>query len=58
MEFDSIADNIQIQRLKTMGAVMDPKCLDGTDHKRLPTSFVRAWKDKELLVKLTRVWLR
>ncbi len=42
MELDSIADNIEIQRLKTMGVLLDSSCLDGIDHEQLSTRYVRA----------------
>ena len=60
IELDGIADKIEIQRLLSMGVLLNASCLDGTACKQLSTRFVRTWRDKEMVidVKPTRVWVR
>ena len=60
VELDGIADKIEIQRLLSMGVLLNASCLDGTAYMQLPTRFVRTWRDEEVVVdgKPTRAWVR
>ena len=41
VELDGIADKIEIQRLLSMGVLLNASCLDGIAYKQLSTRFVR-----------------
>ena len=60
VELDGIADKIEIQRLLSMGVLLNASCLDRTAYKQLSTRFVRTWRDNEMVIdgKPTRVWVR
>ena len=58
-ELDSLADQVEISRLKSMGVLVSVDELqleDGQKPKELSTKFVRTWRDK--VVNGKRVWLR
>ncbi len=48
MELDSIADRVELTRLKNMGVPLDTSGLESGSYKQLSTRFVRAWRDKEM----------
>ena len=50
VELDGIADKIEIQRLLGMGVLLNASWLDGIAYKQLSTRFVRAWRDKEMVI--------
>ena len=50
MELDSIADRVELTRLKGMGVLLDASCLDDGNYKQLSTRFVRGWRDKEMMM--------
>ena len=60
VELDGIADKIEIQRLLSMGVLLNASCLDEVAYKQLSTRFVRTWRGKEMVIdgKPTRVWVR
>ena len=60
MELDSIADRVELTRLKNMGVLLDASGLGSGSYKQLATRFVRAWRDKEMEIdgKPSHVWLR
>ena len=53
---DSIADRIEMIRLKGLGVLCDPSILDGVEYKTLSTRFVRTWRCKH--VDGIACWLR
>ena len=53
---DSLADQVKISRLKSLGVLLPVSSLPGAAVKRLTTRFVRTWRDK--VVNNERRWLR
>ena len=53
---DSLADQVEIDRLRNLGVLLPVSALNGLEAKKLTTRFVRTWRDK--VVSNERCWLR